>query len=292
MWFTSSAWIHLFVLSGILAFSVGCTVSDRIEIEDAEGAVPAHFFNSIKKRKTHKSWLIENLGPPQGYERGNLGEEVYSYHFKRTRYRRTSLLFILRYQEAESEERHFHAVICNDIVRASWWDENEHVQFEQLKKYDRCRAPTILEETKHVSIKNEKHVLRSKEASMMAGDSDPLERPNTELKEKHLPAKMQKANPKGFQAWWKTLSGRFKKSKKTSDEAEARPKVTMSSELSAPLEPAEKTMGAHPMRERADERVKAKEGDMTKIEENNKGGSEKLEPPVNGVTTKTLKAGQ
>lgn len=129
---------------------VGCSVSDRHVFEDAEGIVPETFFSTVKKDKTEKSWIVDHLGQPQFYIEGPNQEEIYTYHFDHARHRKTSVLVFFRFNGSENEERYYHVVLCDDLVKKAWWDAFEQVQVAKVVKRSGCAEA----ETKDASMDN------------------------------------------------------------------------------------------------------------------------------------------
>lgn len=116
-----------------------CSVSDRWEYEDSEGVVPESFFSSVKKNKTDKAWLIQNLGSPYGHDTGPNNEEIYTYAFTRKRFKRASLLVVLRFDGSEEERKYYHVLFCENTVDKAWWDEFSEVQVDRVLKRAKCK---------------------------------------------------------------------------------------------------------------------------------------------------------
>ncbi|WP_370978004.1 hypothetical protein [Agaribacterium sp. ZY112] len=132
----------VFVYSALVisAFSVSaCSISDRSVYEDGEGAVPEAFFSTVKKNKTHKRWVTDNLGKPHFYLEGPNQEQVYTYHFKQSYYRKASLLFFLNYNGSDQQQKNYHIIFCDDVVKKVWWDDFVNVQIEKVVKYGGCQ---------------------------------------------------------------------------------------------------------------------------------------------------------
>lgn len=117
---------------------VSCSISDRWVHEDAEGVVPESFFSTVKKNKTHKTWLVDNIGEPQVSVTGPNNEELVSYSFKRTRYRNASLLLVLRYDGSVEDVNYYHVLYCDDIVKKAWWDSLQHVDVSRVTRGSKC----------------------------------------------------------------------------------------------------------------------------------------------------------
>lgn len=118
-----------------------CSVSDRFVYEDSEGVVTQDFFASIQKNKTSKQWVMDNLGHPYAVVVGPNNEEIYTYFFKRSIYRETSLFFVLRYQSSENSEQYYHMIFCDNVVKREWWDSFSSVQTERHFKHVKCMKP-------------------------------------------------------------------------------------------------------------------------------------------------------
>ncbi len=122
-----------------------CAVSDRIVLEDAEGVVPKSFFETVRKNKTKKDWLIKNLGPAHQSESYPENIEVLTYHFKRTRYRKASALLLLNFHGSEGRSENYHVLLCGGVVKKAWFDELMSVQLLVVAKRRGCKLREIAE---------------------------------------------------------------------------------------------------------------------------------------------------
>ncbi|WP_096087173.1 hypothetical protein [Agaribacterium haliotis] len=136
--FMSHAFTVLFVCTGLSITLAACSVSDRLVYEDAEGVVPQSFFSTVKKNKTHKRWIVDNLGSPHFSVEGPNQEEIYTYHFKQSRYRKTSFLLVLNYNGSENQQINYHVLLCDDVVKKAWWDQFVAVEVDKLSRDSDC----------------------------------------------------------------------------------------------------------------------------------------------------------
>ncbi len=98
------------------------------------------FFASVKKNRTQKSWITDNLGAPHRYDMGPNNEEFLTYHFSHARYRQASLLFVMRFQGSENEQRHYHVMVCDGVVKKAWWDNFSEVQVAKMSHKSGCET--------------------------------------------------------------------------------------------------------------------------------------------------------
>lgn len=131
-----------------LAFLLSaCTVSERIEVADAEGRVPDKFFKQVKPGRTEIQWVVANLGEPMFLESGPKGEQIYTYHFSRSKIKSASVLVLLRYASREEHSEYYHVVVCDDLVRKRWWDKYETVQMRKALRRLSCSEQMMTEES-------------------------------------------------------------------------------------------------------------------------------------------------
>ena len=119
---------HGLVQLTLLSLLVGCSVSDRIVYEDAEGRVDKTFFHSVLAHKTEQSWVLDNLGQPHTIQASPDGHTFYNYRFQKARYREVRLLLLLSFQGSEQHERYWHVSFCQGYVDKHWWDSLAKVQ--------------------------------------------------------------------------------------------------------------------------------------------------------------------
>lgn len=115
-----------------------CSISDRWVHSDSEGVVPETFFSSVKRNKTEKNWVLDNLGVPHSVQAGPHNEEIMTYQFKRTRYREARLLVVLRYDGSFQDTQYYHLVVCDDTVKKAWWDTLAEVQVKRVTRNSKC----------------------------------------------------------------------------------------------------------------------------------------------------------
>lgn len=115
-----------------------CSVSDRWIHEDAEGLVPETFFSSVKKNKTRKAWMADQLGPPQSTLTGPHREQIDTYHFSRTQYRSVSFLLFFRYTGSVHDVEYYHVMYCDGLVEKAWWDKFDEVDVDRITRRSKC----------------------------------------------------------------------------------------------------------------------------------------------------------
>jgi hypothetical protein len=116
-------------------------VSDRFVYEDSEGQIDDTFFESVKRKRTQKSWVEQQLGPPDWLIEEDNSREIWTYRFTQARYNRVRFLFVFRYSAVEESSEYYHVVFCDSRVWHSWFDEFKAVQPEQLSSKARCNHP-------------------------------------------------------------------------------------------------------------------------------------------------------
>ena len=115
-----------------------CSISNRWVNEDAEGIVPESFFSTIKRNRTEKAWVLDNIGEPQSSVIGPNNEEIVTYNFKRTQYRAASLFIVFRYDSSTQDMEYYHLMYCDGIVKKAWWDKFQDVQVARLTRRSKC----------------------------------------------------------------------------------------------------------------------------------------------------------
>lgn len=119
----------------------GCAVSDRVVYTDSEGVVPDRFFAKIKNKKTHKDWVVSNLGQPHVMEETS-GVEFLTYHFAKSRYRKVSVALVLNRGLLEEEQEYYHVMVCEDVVERAWFDKLPSVDTQRYAKKSKCAKET------------------------------------------------------------------------------------------------------------------------------------------------------
>lgn len=111
----------------LLLMLVGCSFSTRIQYEDNDGYLSKSFFKSIKKNQTNRDVVINTLGKPVERLRTSDGDEIYTYAFTKSIYRYKKIIFFLRSNSVERDERYFHVVFNDMKVKKYWWDKLAYV---------------------------------------------------------------------------------------------------------------------------------------------------------------------
>ncbi len=119
-------------------FISSCSISNRWVNEDAEGIVPESFFSTIKRNRTEKAWVLDNIGEPQSSVIGPNNEEIVTYNFKRTQYRAASLFIVFRYDSSTQDMEYYHLMYCDGVVKKAWWDKFQDVQVTRLTRRSKC----------------------------------------------------------------------------------------------------------------------------------------------------------
>jgi outer membrane protein assembly factor BamE (lipoprotein component of BamABCDE complex) len=144
--------VYAFVVLALALLTSACTVSERIEVSDAEGRVPDKFFKQVKPGKTEIQWVVANLGEPMFMETGPKGAQIYSYHFSRSKIKSANVLVLMSYASREEHSEYYHLVVCDNIVRKRWWDKFETVQMHKALRFVRCPHKQAMEQEEQASV--------------------------------------------------------------------------------------------------------------------------------------------
>ena len=117
--------------------TTGCAVSDRVVYTDSEGVVPQKFFSTVKKKKTHRDWVVGNLGQPNAIDEAS-GVEFLTYHFAKSRYRKVSVMLVLNRGVLEEQQEYYHVMVCDDIVQKAWFDDYPAVDAHRYAAKSKC----------------------------------------------------------------------------------------------------------------------------------------------------------
>lgn len=112
-----------------------CSVSTRVDYENAEGQLGDDFFHELRDKKTDTDWVMANLGEPlftENYEEENIN--VYTWQLSRADYKHLSILIVLRYNTVEREQHYLHVISKEGIVQKHWLDDSPAVQVHQVEK--------------------------------------------------------------------------------------------------------------------------------------------------------------
>jgi len=121
-----------------------CTVSERVVLEDSEGSVPRAFFKSVKNDHSNRDWLVANLGQPLSVEDSKSGAQILTWHFQESRQRFANALLVLRYSAAEEQSSFYHVIICDALVRKTWWDHVGEVDSDRVTHKLDCASAAQL----------------------------------------------------------------------------------------------------------------------------------------------------
>jgi len=131
-----------------------CSVSDRFVYEDTEGVVDRNFFDSVRRNKTEKNWIRQQLGSPLVSHELDGGSELWTYRLSKSRYNRVRALFVFSYSAVEEKSEYYHLVFCNNLLSKSWFDKFESVQSTDLKS-SKCKSKMNSAETNTSTLKDD-----------------------------------------------------------------------------------------------------------------------------------------